>query len=307
MTQDFEVISTAYDTDSIVSFHSAKKRAIEDYGNDYNSDTYLRLLHGLLDAAIEYARAKTISPQQFFDDIAAEAVSVINEIAASVTQETSDDVLDKIWVHDSYPYSTFNGKLPFFDRYRFQYSTSDYLSLPYRSRIIDRYLVDCLIAMEMFGFVNEEFGPASRLALKWNPNSKPMHRPHPINSYIKEVFWAFAILGSPIVGLFYLSSQVSVSEWIPGAAIVLIGLLTVYLLLATIRLPFYWRWLRGKQKKILELQDLMVGSYTELRTDGIISAVRVREIAAEAASKGVFWPPELFAVLDDNISRDGKL
>jgi hypothetical protein len=51
----------------------------------------------------------------------------------------------------------------------------------------------------------------------------------------------------------------------------------------------------------------MTATYGELADGGVVSTRRLREVASSAADAGVVWPGPLFAVLDDNISRGGKL
>jgi hypothetical protein len=77
--------------------------------------------------------------------------------------------------------------------------------------------------------------------------------------------------------------------------------------ITTIALPFEWREQAKSRGDTWKCIRAMVDTYFELRSEGIVSAQRIREVAVKAADIGVAWPGPLFAILDDNIARTGKL
>jgi hypothetical protein len=94
------------------------------------------------------------------------------------------------------------------------------------------------------------------------------------------------------------------TSFILGAAFVLWGMNFVF---TTIKLPFNIRSGWKTRANTRSLLQAMVTAYLEL-APGVVSTVRLREVVAAAADKGVVWPNPLFALLDDNIKRSsGRL
>ena len=52
---------------------------------------------------------------------------------------------------------------------------------------------------------------------------------------------------------------------------------------------------------------MMDQTYSELPPGVAVSTRRLREAASMAADAGVVWPAPLYAMLDDNIARTGRL
>ena len=59
-------------------------------------------------------------------------------------------------------------------------------------------------------------------------------------------------------------------------------------------------------RKAKHLMQSMLSVYSELRSNGFISAQHIRERAQETSKEGVIWPSTLFVVLDDIIARTGR-
>jgi hypothetical protein len=75
---------------------------------------------------------------------------------------------------------------------------------------------------------------------------------------------------------------------------------------ATIALPVVWVQQRKEKQRTLQLLSGMLGVYSDLKSDGAISAQHILERVKAMASLGVGWPAPLFAMLDDVLRRTGR-
>src|SRR5262249_39107174 len=114
--------------------------------------------------------------------------------------------------------------------------------------------------------------------------------------YLHVIFGGVFFLG--VAALALLASSIewvseSVAWWISGICIFL------FLLLLSKEAK--------ARRRVAKLLSTMAAVYSELRSDGPISAQYIRDRATNTATQeGVAWPAPLFALLDDIISRTGR-
>jgi hypothetical protein len=155
------------------------------------------------------------------------------------------------------------------------------------------------MALEVFAFGDEMLNPP------WAQS--PLTRKHVLWRYIKGQFWGFVIAGSIIALIAWLNHKDILGEtgtlWSVGIVLLLTALQFV---IATIALPVAWLHEGREKAKTLQLLSGMLGVYSELKSDGAISAQHVLERAKAVAAQGVAWPAPLFAMLDDVLRRTGR-
>ena len=95
--------------------------------------------------------------------------------------------------------------------------------------------------------------------------------------------------------------------WAWGGYITCAVLYLLGLALTTALLPLVWRRHAKNVKRVKSLMTEMLGCYSELVSDGPVSARRVLKQLKVAADKGVAWPAPLYALLDDVMVRTGRL
>lgn len=185
-------------------------------------------------------------------------------------------------------------------RFELEAAVDQYLRFPARSSLVDRTLVDMLIALEFHAYKNEVYGDYAHI-----------HGFAKGNGPIGFLGWRLASLllfGIPAAILVYSVT----AEWIDGewplvVAAVLAGLFFLESLWAVIVFPFAWRRQIVRNKKIVQLLTDMNGVYSEMSSSGPISARHIRERAQDVSVRGVVWPAPLFALLDDIIARTARM
>ena len=163
-----------------------------------------------------------------------------------------------------------------------------------------------LVATEMFAYGEEMFRPIPA-ALRWLPVRSPIQQRHALLRHLIQLFWsAVILLGTAAAAQWLLPGLIgpTPTDWVSGIAV---GVFCVLAVVDTALLPFAWRYQANERAKVRSLMLKMTATYGELADNGVVSTRRLREVAASAADAGVAWPGALFAVLDDNISRIGKL
>jgi hypothetical protein len=213
------------------------------------------------------------------------------------------------WRHDPQPGRTIRqDRIPHIDRSSVEAAVDRYLDLPYRAPYFERTLVDVLVAMELYAFGNQFFAPFPWLLSLWIIPASPIQQwPMPISFIVGQATNALIMLGPAFLIAVYGSAVVgqSAADWLSG------GLLVLYLIgfaIGVVALPIAW-WNQIKGGRRLQRQlTAMAQVYAELGSDGPVSTRRIRDAATHAANNdGIVWPPPLFAVLDDNIARNGRL
>jgi hypothetical protein len=159
-------------------------------------------------------------------------------------------------------------------------------------------LIDVLVAMELYAFLFQILMSVPWF-LRWLPINSQIQQKHVVRRYIGgQVFSAVVCLGGA-----WLASN---AAWYT-AANALVSMFFTCFALYTVILPFAWRQQAKSRSNIPKIIEAMIRTYSELDSDGVVSARRVREVATKAADIGVAWPGPLFAILDDIIARTGRL
>jgi hypothetical protein len=223
-----------------------------------------------------------------------------------LVRDRSDKTLD-FWDSHSSPIDKIKtDKVPYMDRSSLENVVGDFLALPYRSQAIDRFLVKILIALELYAFGDQMINEKTSFGLI--PARSPLKQRHVLLAYLRGllvngVFFggiaALALWAAPSKGWI---SETS-AEWTSAACVLLFLLFGA---INTVALPFSWRTQVKARQNVWKLLRAMVTTYTELKSDGPISAQHIRDRASSAAQDGVVWPAPLFALLDDIIARTGR-
>jgi hypothetical protein len=275
------------------------------------SSLYGRLLRDMADAAMRHAFATNATLDEYEDAIesGAQAVDALSDALTDYDNRDNPAQRWNFWRHDPRPGQTIRqDRIPQIDRSGVEAAIERYLDLPYRAPYFERTLVDVLVAMELFAFGNEFFVPFPWLLSLWIiPRSPIQQWPTPITFIVGQATSALMLLGPAWLVAKYGPAIIgrSPADWISGALLVLILL---GLVVGLIALPIaWWGQIKGCRRVRRQLMT-MAQVYAELGSDGPISTRRIRDAATHAANNdGIVWPPPLFAVLDDNIARDGRL
>lgn len=153
------------------------------------------------------------------------------------------------------------------DRTGIEYAATEYLKLPFRSQSLDRMLVDALIAVEIWAWLQRIAG------LKY-----------------ANLF----ILGLGIVGL-ALGWSFLPTPWQTGLLWVLIG---IFVLVLVFQVPPV-----GRTKRTT---DAMLSAYQTLG-GSLSSVKVIQHAVSAAWENGVGWPPTLFVLLEDIDGRSSSI
>jgi hypothetical protein len=264
-------------------------------------------------AAMQHALAIGQDADQF-RDLAERGMGVIHGLAYALKEHKTFDFSEGVkhepewdfWKHDDQPGARIKArKFPYMDRFNIEDTATNYLELPYRAPLLERTLVDVLIALELYAYSKEMLEkPIPGFSLL---TRSPLMQKHALRRYISGQFWgAVILLGLAYVVALYAPRFVgeTAAMWIAG---ILVVLWLIDLDFSTVMLPFAWRDQHKARKHTLDLMIEMAHTYGELNGDGQVSKRRLREVTARAADRGVVWPKPLFLLLDDNIARSGKI
>jgi hypothetical protein len=268
------------------------------------------LVEDVTRAALKHFLA-TAQDVQAFTDLAWRGLRVVDSVEYSVTDFDSSEYPKhglnwNFWRHSDQPHLLIKAqKFPYIDRFGIEAAATSYLDLPFRAPLLERTIVDILIALELYAF-SKEMLEKPPVGLKLPPQS-PLMEKHALRGYLEGQFWSGVIL----LGIAFLVGTVgprfigqTAPFWIAG---ILTGLFIVVLVLSTVLLPFVWRFQRKARKQVRDLMVMMAHTYSELSGSGQVSTRRLREVAAKAADSGVVWPKPLFLILDENIARVGRI
>jgi hypothetical protein len=260
------------------------------------------LLDDVTTAAMNYA-LRTGKSLDEFQDLAGAGVTVVDSLQYGLQEKSWDDKSDlrkqwNFWRHERDPVALVKAKKqPYINRSSAECAAVEYLNLPYRSAGLERLLVDVLVALELYAFSDEMLTPP--LLIRCLPPRSPLYKKHVFREYIVSQLWGAVVL----LGGAWLAAS---AEW-RNIAYVLIFLFVAELVRTTIGLVFAWRRQSESRGEVWKCIKAMVDTYWELSSDGVVSARRIGEVAVKAADIGVVWPGPLFAILDDNIARSGRL
>lgn len=180
-------------------------------------------------------------------------------------------------------------------------AVADYLALSVRSEVVDRTLVDILLATELFAFASEVFGKAMYSRVGVAKGNGPL-------GFVVGRGCSLLIFAIPIAIAAGAAAMGWLSEgWTTGIIVTIIGLFLLETAWVTVRFPFAWRAQIRHNAKIGEILSVMNGVYSEMNSTGPISARHIRERAQAASAEGISWPAPLFVLLDDIIAREGRM
>jgi hypothetical protein len=250
---------------------------------------YRRLLEELVDAALEKGM-----PLGGAIWLASNVARTIKDAVISPFGHNGHNVEKQInfWNHiDDTAKRVRSGDFPDLRRDDIEAGAAVYLRAPVRSQQVDRLLADLLVAVEYFAYAEQvRYSPFVRIR-------------HPLSVYIR-VRVQLAIFFGAIAGVAYGIASVETALWVAVACLALFGIDTV---LATIRLLIALA-ARAQGKGTATSEDLLLlmdSLYQDLRSDGPINALHIREKARKAHQLGIRWPAMLFALLDDIAARTG--
>jgi len=210
----------------------------EDLKLQRSSSLRRQLVTDVTRAAMGHATGCGLGAEALFE-LAHPGIIIVSGLESSLTRDRKFDLSEnatpnvnwKFWRHDDQPQVRIKARdYPYMSRDDIEEYAYNYLDLPYRAPLLERTIVDILIALEFFAFAKEMF--------EYSP---------------------------------------------PGL-----------------------RWL-PKPKRQRDLLNAMRYTYGELAGSGPISTRRLREVATRSADSGVAWPAPLFLILDDNITRTGRI
>jgi hypothetical protein len=265
---------------------------------------YSYLLWEMTKAASDYASAENIDPVEFENGVLNEGLAVVGNLRSALIRDWSDKSLD-FWDSQNTAVENIKAhKVPYIDRSSLETVTGAYLALPYRSQAMDRFLVQVLVEMEFYAYGDEMLNEKT---FGLFPARSPLKQRHVLLAYLRGLIFNGVLFGGIAASALWASSRGWVSEsgapWIYGICIFLFLLFGAIGILA---LPFAWQKQTKARQHVLKLLSTMLKIYNELRSDGPISALYVRERVVAASQEGVVWPSPLFALLDDIISRTGR-
>ena len=251
----------------------------------------------------------TEGSETLLERLLGEGVAVIQSLRYATSPlgrpEDKSKVLS-LWSHRAHPfYDVKNNKSPYLDRAQINVAIEEYLALPYRARQIDRLFVDIFLAVELYGFSDEM---VNEYVIEGLLPSSPLKRSHPFILYLKN----FAIgIGSLIVCIgatyFFHQSQLLSLDLAFGIGAITSIIFLLWFAVVSFSLPFAWREHSKRVSSVFLLMREMEGCYSELSSNGPVSATRLLERLKAAGEKGVRWPSPLYVILDDVMRRNEHL
>jgi hypothetical protein len=265
---------------------------------------FRHLLNEMTKASITFAVQNSITEDEFEWDVLPDAIGIVRAIQyAFVSNPRSGDPKNwKFWKHEDFIVERIKNKdVPEIHRSELESAATRYLDSQLRAAAVDRILIDSLMAMEIFAFGDEMLNPEKFY------KSSPLKRPHALWTYLSGQFANFVFFGIIIGVIAWLNSHNVLGDtatfWSIGILLLILALAFV---VGTVSLPWVWISQGASKRKITDLLGAMTGVYTELKSDGAISAQHIRQRAQAVASQGAVWPAPLFAMLDDVIARTGR-
>lgn len=315
-----------HQSDSRENFEDARRQIIENalYVGKNPDEVTLKmqrswslrksLVQEVANAALQYCAATGLDHYQY-SNLAGDGIDVINSLESALTENEKFDLSENaksdlnwnFWKHDDQPHLRIRQqKFPYMERYNIEEAATSYLALPYRAPLLERTLVDLLIALELYQY-SKEMLEKPPIGLRWLNTGAPLTQKHVLRQYIGG--WLSS--GLILLGPAYLASNFGPGLIGETASTWTAGIFTVLFLLdrafSTAILPVAWRGQYKARKQTRSLMTAMAHTYAELSGSGEVSTRRLREVAAKAADQGVVWPKPLFLILDDNIARKGRI
>ena len=206
----------------------------------------------------------------------------------------------RLWWHRKDPVSDVkSNSAPEFSKSDIEFLGTTYLALPVRSQLVERNLIDCMIAMEYYGFCREIYGQKYISRVGFVRGNGP----------VGFVIWRLAsllmytVLFLPFMLLSYM--DVISDDVLMAVGFTLLGLFVLESAWAVIRFPQAWRGQIQMNKKLVKILSQMNFIYNQLESNGPISATYFRECLIKSSDEGVSWPSPVYAIIDDILKRDG--
>ena len=261
-------------------------------------------LQEMAKAASEYAVAQNIDPDDFEIDVLPGALAVVQNLRSALVQDWKDKTTLDFWDNHGRPLDKIKAnKVPYIDRSSLEGVVDDYLALPYRSRAMDRLLVGVLVAVEFYAYGDEMMNEKTF----GFPARSPLKQSHVLLAYLRGLLINAVFFGGVAALALWAAAKGWIGEnsagWTSGICVALFLLLGA---ISTVALPFSWYSQAKARRNVRNLLLAMNTIYSELRSDGPISAQHIRERVSSAAEEGVVWPAPLFALLDDIVARTGR-
>ena len=270
---------------------------------------YFYVLEDITIAAREYAEKNNIDVDEFEYEWLSKSTDIVSQIRWSVIGYSEPSMENEVnfWVHSKDVLRKIKeNDFKNVARSEIEASVGDYLNLPFRSKSVDRLLADILVAMELYAFGDEMLNEIA-IPYIYQPRS-PLKQKFVLWSYLSgQAIQAFVLLGGAV-----LTWKVREAGYIGDntslvISLILIGLFILLFAIATILLPFAIRHQLKQRKKVVKLLADMSAVYSEMDTNGPISAKHLIDRLQETRKEGVIWPAPLFALLHDVNERSGRL
>jgi hypothetical protein len=243
-----------------------------------------------------------------FEKLVSNGVEIVDALQRALLRTPTGTPSDwNFWQHERNPLHIIAaGRIPNTPSYIVEGCATRYLELPYRVPSLERVIVDVLIAVEMYSYGEEMVAPEPDYLSGLAPRS-PLRERHELLSYLRgNLISGVVLLGAAFLVHNFAHHVIGqlTADWI---AVCLAALFVLGLSLSTLFLPNHLRQQYKSRKIVRKLMTTLVRTYSELGSEGALSARRIREAVTMAASDGVVWPGPLYAILDDNIARCGRL
>jgi hypothetical protein len=263
---------------------------------------YAYLLKEIAKAASDHALTVDVDPEDFESFELDKALMIVDDLRTALVRDQSLKTLN-FWNDVVSPIDAIRAnKVPFIERSSIESVVGNYLTLPYRSLVVDRYLVRILIAMELYAFGDEMLNEKTFGLV---PARSPLKQRHALVAYFRRL----TLDGVLFAGIAALALWASSRGWIGDTSAmwttgICVSLFLLSSVLSTLNLPFAWSKQSKARKRVMDLLSNMSTIYTEVRSDGPISARYIYDRATR--EEGVVWPAPLFALLDDIIAPTGR-
>jgi len=274
------------------------KFSAQDKKIHYRNSQKQILIKCVIQEALKYAKERNLYNKQFYD-LCEQGISIVWELHCSLVMDTDND--PNLWKHKITSLEELiKGKTPDFvlNRKSVKSVTADYLNLPYRCVQLERIFVDVLIAAEMFAFVNDVFGPP----MPWPFPRSTWHDRHALSNYAIGLLLSAVVSLAPAYGLFLLGGIIA--NWLAG---ILVAVFAINAIVSTAFLPISWRRQSKARQNLLRVMQALFATYNGMVSEGALGTKRIRELVSKAEHLGVLWPGPLYAILDHNLSKSGRL
>ena len=84
-------------------------------------------------------------------------------------------------------------------------------------------------------------------------------------------------------------------------------LMLLYQIDMLVHLPFEWHQHNKNKNEVVDRIGSMLLVYSELKSEGPISARHIEQRLNDTAKDGVVWPPAVYVLIDDIERRSGRI